>query len=141
MTVVITDEARRYLGVFEDVTGTPGRDCVVDEEFDRLLIVVAPEDMAEAIGPGGQHIQRFEERVGTGVSLVEYADEPEAFVANALEPAAVYHVTLSENDDLVAYAEVDSADRGAAIGAGGENIAAARLLAKRHFGIDEIELA
>ena len=141
MPVVISDEARRYLAAFEDVTGAVATDCVIDEAYDRLVIVVAPGEMPTAIGPNGRTIRRFEERVGEDVTVVEGADEPETFVANALAPAAVYGVTVSENDDVVAYAEVDDADRGAAIGAGGENIETARMLAKRHFGIDDVQLA
>ena len=74
------------------------------------------------------------------IKLVEDAETAEVFVANALAPAAVYNVTISENDDRVAYVEVDDADRGAAIGDGGKNIDAARLLASRHFGVDDVEL-
>ena len=141
MPVVISDEARRYLAAFEDVTGAVATDCVIDEAYDRLVIVVAPGEMPTAIGPNGRTIRRFEERVGEDVTVVEGADEPETFVANALAPAAVYGVTVSENDDVVAYAEVDDADRGAAIGADGENIETARMLAKRHFAIDDVQLA
>jgi N utilization substance protein A len=52
----------------------------------------------------------------------------------------VYNVTISENGDTVAYAEVEQADRGAAIGTDGRNIETARELAARHFDIDGIEL-
>ena len=41
----------------------------------------------------------------------------------------------------VAYAEVDDDDRGVAIGTDGRNIELARRLARRHFDVDEIELA
>jgi N utilization substance protein A len=96
--------------------------------------------MGEAIGPGGRHVQRIEERIGRSVELVENAETAENFVANALAPAAVYNVTISENDDRVAYVEVDHEDTGVAIGTDGRNIEAARLLAARHFDIDDIQL-
>ncbi len=85
--------------------------------------------MADAIGPGGQTVERVEERLGREVKLVEAAETAEDFVANALAPAAVYNVTVSENDDTVAYVEVAQEDRGAAIGREGRNIDAARQLA------------
>jgi N utilization substance protein A len=75
------------------------------------------------------------------VGLVEDADRAEDLVANALAPAAVYNVTISENEDTVAYAEVAQEDRGVAIGTDGRNIEAARALARRHFGVDDVELA
>jgi Transcription elongation factor len=49
-------------------------------------------------------------------------------------------VTISEQNDTVAYVEVDEADRGVAIGNDGQNIDTARQLANRHFDIDNIEL-
>jgi N utilization substance protein A len=143
MALRISDEARQCLALFEDETGASARDCVVDDDHDRVLVLVEPGEMATAIGPGGQNVRRVERKLGRDVKLVEAADRPEDLVANALSPAAVRNVTISEGDDddaTVAYAEVVEADRGAAIGADGSNIDAARLLAKRHFGIAEIEL-
>ena len=52
----------------------------------------------------------------------------------------MYNVTISENQDTVAYVEVASEDRGVAIGADGRTIEAARTLAERHFGLDDVQL-
>ena len=138
MGVTLEDDARRYLAAFEDVTGAAGRDCVVRDE--RLLIVVAAGEMGEAIGSGGETIRRYEREVDRSVRLVEDAEGPADFVASALAPAAVYNVTISENDDTVAYVEVAREDRGVAIGKDGWTIEAARTLAERHFGIDDVQL-
>ena len=140
MTITLTDEARRLIPIIEDETDATVRDCVVDEENDRLLVVVKPGEMSQAIGPGGRTIQGLESELGRDIKLVEDAEDAETFVANALAPAAVYNVTISENDDRLAYVEVDNHDRGVAIGKDGKNIAAARTLAARHFDIDDIEL-
>jgi N utilization substance protein A len=140
MTVRLTDEARQFIARIEDETGATVRDCVVDEEFDRLLVLVKAGEMGTAIGPGGRTVQGAEDAVGRDIKLVEDAPVVEEFVANALAPAAVYNVTISENDDTVAYVEVADEDRGAAIGTDGRNIAAARELAKRHFDVDDVEL-
>ena len=140
MAIRLSDEARQLAALFESETEATVRDCVIDDDHGRVLLLIKPGEMAQAIGPAGEHVSRVEDRVGKPIKLVEDAETPEVFVANALAPAAVYNVTISENDDRVAYVEVDDADRGAAIGDGGENIDAARLLAKRHFGVDDVEL-
>ncbi|QFU81893.1 NusA-like transcription termination signal-binding factor [Natronorubrum aibiense] len=148
MGVTLDDDARQYLAAFEDVTGVDGQDCLVIETADdddetepkRLLVVVSSGRMSKAIGPGGRTVHQYEERVGLPVRLVEDADDPETFVANTLAPAAVYNVTISENDDTVAYVEVADSDRGVAIGTNGRTIDAARTLAERHFGIDDVQL-
>jgi len=140
MTVRLSDEARRLAALFEEETDATVRDCIVDDDHDRVIFLVKAGQMGQAIGSGGEHVLRVEEKVGTDIKLVEDADTPEDFVANALAPAAVYNVTISENGDRLAYVEVAQEDRGAAIGTDGRNIDAARRLAARHFDIDGVEL-
>ena len=140
MAITLTDRERTLIAAFEDETGASVVDCVVDEDRDRAVFVVAAGDMATAIGPGGETVRAAEDRLGWAIDLVEDGDTAEAFVANALAPAAVYNVTMSENDDLVAYAEVAAEDRGAAIGRDGRNIETARRLAARHFDVDDVQL-
>jgi N utilization substance protein A len=142
--VTITDEARGYMGVFAEVTDVTPTDCVVDDDHDRLLVVVPPGQKGAAVGHGGGRVEAVERRVGRTVSLVEDADEPERLVANALAPAVVHGVTVSEGgpeDPTVAYAQVDEADRGVAIGRDGATIDGARLLAERHFDVEDVQLA
>jgi len=136
----LSDEARRVIALFEEQTGATVRDCVVDERFDRVLVVVGAGEMGQAIGPGGDHVERVSDRLDRPVKVVEYAPLVEDFVANALAPAAVYNVTMSENDSTVAYVEVAEEDRGVAIGADGRTIAAARRLADRLYDVDDVEL-
>lgn len=138
MRVTLSDDARRYLALFEDETGATARDCLVLD--DRVVVLVAAGEMGRAIGPDGQNVRAVEEKIGRSVQLVEDADTAEAFVASALAPAAVRHVTVSEQNDRVAYAEVPEDDRGVAIGRDGRNIETARLLASRHYDVDDIQL-
>jgi N utilization substance protein A len=166
MRVTLSDAARQYIALFEDVTGATARDCVIFEaddadggnggngengenagsgentgqDEDRVVFLVKPGDMAKAIGSGGETVRKLEDRLSKDVTLVEDADTAESFVANALAPAAVYNVTISEDDETVAYAEVDSEDTGIAIGENGRNITTAEALAKRHYDVDDIQL-
>lgn len=140
MPVELSDEARRLIALFETETDVTVRDCLIDDDNDRVIYVVKAGEMADAIGPGGVVVDRIESKLDRAVKLVEDADTAADFVANALAPAAVYNVTISENDDIVAYVEVAQEDRGVAIGADGKNIDAARRLAARHFDVDGIEL-
>ena len=138
MKVTLSDEAMRLIGLFDELTEVSAKDCLVED--DRVVILVPAGEMGKAIGPAGKTVKQFEERVGKTVELVEDADTPAAFVASALAPAAVRHVTISEQDDRVAYVEVEDADRGVAIGKDGTNIQTARVLARRHYDVDDIQL-
>jgi N utilization substance protein A len=140
MRITLSDRDRRYIARFADETGATARDCLVFEDDDRVVFLVAAGEMARAVGPDGRNVRRVEEALDRTVELVEDADTPEAFVANALAPAAVEHVTISEQGDRIAYAEVPAADRGAAIGRDGRNIETARRLARRHYDLDDVQL-
>jgi N utilization substance protein A len=140
MTVTLSDEARQLIPVIEDETGATVRDCVIDETYDRLLVLVKAGEMPKAIGPGGQTVEAVQDKLDREIKFVEDGPTAADVIASALAPAAVYNVTISENDTTVAYVEVDQQDRGIAIGTGGKNIDAARTLAHRHFDIDDVEL-
>ena len=141
MRVELSDEARRYIGTFDELTDVGPLDCLLEDGGDRVVFLLPAGEMGDAIGPDGRVVRRVEDRLGADVVLVEDADTPEAFVANALAPAAVRGVTISEQNDTVAYVEVPERDRGVAIGADGRTIETARRLASRHFDIDDVQLA
>jgi len=139
MKVTLSDEARRFIGLFDAETDVSPTDCLV--ESDRVVFLIPAGKMADAIGPDGQIVQRVEQKIGRRIELLEDADTPEAFVENMLAPAVVRGVTISEQGEtVVAYVEVVEADRGVAIGTDGEHIKTARKLARRQFGIDDIQL-
>lgn len=138
MRVTLSDEARRYIGLFDDHTDVSPNDCLI--QSDRLVFLIPAGEMADAIGPDGHVVERVEEKISQDIELIEDADTPAAFVESTLAPASVRGVTISEQGDRVAYVEVVDADRGIAIGRDGRRIETARELASRHYDIDDIQL-
>jgi N utilization substance protein A len=137
--VKLTTEGIRYIALFESLTGAIARDCYVDEENDRVIFVVKKGDMGLAIGKNGNNINRVKKSIGKHIEIVEYSDEVDEFVANALQPVFVkkVQVVVKENRKL-AYVEVMSKDRGIAIGKNGRNIQKAKVLGQRHYGIEDV---
>jgi len=138
MKVTLSDEARRFIGLFGEETDVSPNDCLV--ESDRVVFLIPAGEMADAIGPNGRTVRRVEETMGRTVELVEDAETPSAFIKNVLAPAVVRGVTVSDQGDRIAYVEVVDADRGVAIGSDGQHIDTARELARRHHDIDDIQL-
>jgi N utilization substance protein A len=137
--VKLTTEGIRYIALFESLTGAIARDCYVDDENDRVIFVVKEGDMGLAIGKNGNNINRVKKSIGKHIEIVEYSDEVDEFVANALQPVFVkkVQVVVKENRKL-AYVEVMSKDRGIAIGKNGRNIQKAKVLGQRHYGIEDV---
>jgi N utilization substance protein A len=137
--VKLTTEGIRYIALFESLTGAIARDCYVDDENDRVIFVVKKGDMGLAIGKNGNNINRVKKSIGKHIEIVEYSDEVDEFVANALQPVFVkkVQVVVKENRKL-AYVEVMSKDRGIAIGKNGRNIQKAKVLTQRHYGLEDV---
>jgi N utilization substance protein A len=115
------------------------RDCVVDEENERIIFVIKKGDMGAAIGRKGSNINRVKKSVGKQIEIVEYSEDVKEFLENLFQPAAIKNVmVVNKNSKRLAYVEVANKDKGIAIGRDGRNILKAKMLAQRHHGVDDI---
>lgn len=136
-------EDMALIATFESITGVSAVDVVRDDESERLIFVVRAKQLGKAIGRDGIRVRTAADAFGRPVDVVEMADSAEDFVKSALAPARVEQVKLVEHRDgsLVASVTVKAEDRGIAIGRDGKNVARARILARRHFDVDNVVIA
>ena len=135
----LTTEGIRYIALFESLTGGMARDCVVDEDNDRIIFVIKKGDMGAAIGRKGSNINRVKKSVGKQIEIVEYSDNVNEFLENLFQPASIKNVNVvNMNNKRLAYVEVANKDKGIAIGRDGRNILKAKMLAQRHHDVDDI---
>jgi transcription termination/antitermination protein NusA len=136
MERTISFKERRYIEELRILTKSTAIDCIIDERFDRIIYVVRPGDMGLAIGKKGDNIRRMQSVLGKKVEMVEYADTPQAFLANIFKPAEMVEVkTDGETGKLNAVVR-KKADVGIAIGKGGCTIEKARLLLRRFYDLE-----
>ena len=74
--------------------------------------------------------------------IIEYSEDPVQFIKNALKPAAVREVRITEKTDgkKMAVITINPKDKGIAIGKNGKNAERLRFLAKRYFDIQNISI-
>ena len=140
--IKFTNREMRYIALFESVTGATVRDCVVDEEFDRLIFVIKEGDVGMAIGRRGKNIYTLEKMTGKKHEVIEFSDNPAQFIRNALKPARLREIRLTERLDggTMAVVSVEPRDKGIAIGRNGKNAERIRFLAKRYFQINNVSI-
>lgn len=140
--IKITSNEMRYIALFESVTNATVKDCIIDEEQGRVLFVVGEGQLGIAIGRGGRNIHTLERMTGKKQEILEYSEEPAQFIKNALKPAAVREVRISERTDgkSIAVVTVNPKDKGVAIGKNGRNAERLRFLAKRYFQIQNVSI-
>jgi N utilization substance protein A len=132
----------RYIALFESITGTSVRDCIIDDELNRIIFVVKEGDIGAAIGKGGKNIRLLERMTGKKHEIIEHSDNPVQFIKNALKPARVKEVRITErpNGKVIAVVSVNPRDKGVAIGKNGRNAERIRFLAKRYFQIQNVSI-
>lgn len=136
----LTSDEMSYIALFENVTGAVATDCIIDEERNRIIFVVKPGDVGLAIGKHGSRIKLVKNMVQKDIEIVEYADNPEAFIRNSFAPARIKEIRITNRLDnkKVAVVLVENKDKGIAIGKSGKTAERTRFLAKRYFQIDNV---
>jgi N utilization substance protein A len=127
------------MSLLQNMTGATVVDCIVSGE-DLIIFAVKKGDIGLAVGRGGEKIKKFRNMINKKVEIFEYYNDPEIFIRNALRPAKVKDVQLFDRTDggRMAMVNVDSKDKGIAIGKNGSNIKRIRFLAKRYFDLYNI---
>ncbi len=137
--VKLTSEGMRYIALFESMTGAVTRDCVIDEDNNRVIFVIKKGEMGIAIGKKGSNINRVKKAIGKHIEIVEYSEDVDEFIRNSFLPATIQKMDIrNEEGKHLAYVETLPNDKGIVIGRNGRNIQKARILAKRHHGIVNI---
>ena len=137
-----TSREMRYIALFESITGATAKDCVVDEDLNRIIFVVKEGDVGVAIGRKGKNIHLLERMTGKKHEIIEHSENPAQFIKNALRPAQVKEIRITERPDgrTIAVVSVNPKDKGVAIGKNGRNAERIRFLAKRYFQIQNVSI-
>ena len=140
--IKFTSTEMRYIALFESITGASVKDCILNEEQGRVIFVVNEGQIGMAIGKGGRNIRILERMTGKKHEIIEYSEDPAQFIKNALKPAVVKEVRITERPDgkTIAVVSVHPRDKGVAIGKNGRNAERLRFLAKRYFQIQNVSI-
>ena len=140
--IKFTSDEMRYIALFESVTGATVKDCIVDEPGSRVVVIVKEGDIGMAVGREGKNIRMLERMTNKKHEIIEYSDNEQQFIKNALKPARIKEIRISERPDgrKIAVVNVHPKDKGVAIGKNGKNAERIRFLAKRYFQIQNVSI-
>ena len=140
--IKLTSVEMRYIALFQSITGATVKDCIVDSDLNRIIFVVKEGNIGMAIGKRGKNIHLLEKMTGKKHEVIEHSENPAQFIKNALKPAKVDEVRITERMDgkTIAVISVNPRDKGVAIGKNGRNAERIRFLAKRYFQIQNVSI-
>ncbi|MCF0225729.1 MAG: NusA-like transcription termination signal-binding factor [Methanobrevibacter sp.] len=142
MSIKFSANEIRLIALFENMTGAMVKDCIIDNDNDKVTFVVKKGNMGLAIGKGGNTVTKVKRTLDRDVEVVELSDDPSQFIKNLLSPAELntVKITKSKAGDQIAIVTADNTNKRIAIGKNGINIQRAKLLAKRQHNINNIIL-
>jgi len=88
-----------YINVFESITGAHVKDCIIDEETNKVIFLVKEGHAAKSIGKNGINVQNIQRAIKQTVEIVEYSDTPQKFICNFFRPAKISNIYISEKSD------------------------------------------
>jgi N utilization substance protein A len=138
--IKLSMEEMRLIALFENITGATANDCIIDS--DRIVFLAKPGEMGLAIGKAGKNINMLRKMTGKPIEVVEFGDTIEGLVKNCLAPAKIKEVRITERPDRkIVVVEVEPQDKALAIGKNGRTIDKTRMLAKRYYQVDHVQIA
>ena len=140
--IKLTADQLGLISIFQNMSGATVRDCIVDDKVGRLIFIVSKGHMGLAIGKKGATIQNIERVVKKPIEVVEWSDDPAEMIRNALDPSLVQEVRLTDKLDGSKSISVivDPRRKGAVLGRGGKNADKVRLIAKKYFEINSVQI-
>lgn len=140
MGIKISTDEIRYIGLFESMTGATVKDCIFEDNKNKIVYVVKEGDMGLAIGKNGVNAQRVKESLNKPIDIIEYSEDPVKFIKNIIWPVKVKSIHVSERKDgkKIAVLDINKKDKGLVIGKEGKNIDRIKNLLKRHHNLDDI---
>ena len=140
MGIKISTDEIKYIGLFESMTGSTVKDCIFEDNKNKIVYVVKEGDMGLAIGKNGANAQRVKETLNKPIDILEYSDDPVKFIKNIIWPVKVKSIHVSERKDgkKIAVLDINKKDKGLVIGKEGKNIDRIKNLLKRHHNLDDI---
>lgn len=137
---VIGFKERRYIEELRILTKSIAIDCIVDDGFDRIIYVVKKGDMGLAIGKNGENIRRMQKVLGKRIEMVEEGDSLFEFIRNSLRPIEVLKIIDDPESGNIRVLIKKKRDLGIAIGKGGSNAEKIRLLCRRMYNAEVVDI-
>lgn len=137
MKLSFDTETIRLMTLFENVTGAPVKDLLLDNDLNAVYIVVDEGKVGVAIGKNGNSVKNAERIIGKTIKLFEFSKDPSSFIKNLI-PQAIAIKIRTENNKTIVEIKVEKKDKAMVIGRDGKNLKLFKEMLQRNHHIDDI---
>jgi N utilization substance protein A len=134
MTIVFDTETIKTINLFETVSQTSVKDCIIMD--DRIYFLIE-EGGLKKIRENGQLLKNLEKMLNKKILIFEYSKDVSLFLKNSIRGIREIKIR-NEKEEKVVEIGVDNSVKSLVIGKDGKNIKALRQILKRNYNIDNL---
>jgi len=135
----LNTDTLRYIAALEKTSGAQVKDCIVTE--DEIIYIVSEEQLGQAIGTGGQHVNKIRNALGKQVRIVGFKENPVEFTKKLIAFVEPKSITLEETEtEKHIIIESDYKSHGSIRGKRDKKLKILKELLKRHHNVDDVIL-
>lgn len=136
MTLSFDTETIRMITLFENLTGTPVKDCLIDDSNNTVYFVIGEGKVGMAIGKNGDSVKNVENLIKKNVKLFEFSTNLNNFIKKLI-PQTI-EIKIRNEDRIMVEVKVDRKDKAMTIGRDGRNLKLYKELLERSHGVNEL---
>lgn len=130
-------ETIRLINAFENVTGAPVKDCLMDENGKITYFIVEQGKIGIAIGKNGNSVRHAEKIIKKTIKVFEFSSDISSFVKNLI-PQTNEIKLRNEEGGIIVEIRVDRGHRAVIIGRDGKNLKLFKELLQRNHNVHDI---
>ncbi|MEM5829160.1 MAG: NusA-like transcription termination signal-binding factor [Candidatus Aenigmatarchaeota archaeon] len=135
MTIKFDTETIRLMTLFENLTGVPVKDCLIDGNI--IYFIVDEEKIGMAIGKNGSSVKNAEKVMNKTIKIFAYSSDLTKFVKNLIPKSNSVKIN-KENGKIVVEVSVEKSERPIIIGRDGKNLKILKELLKRSHDVSDL---
>lgn len=137
MVVTFDTETIRIITLFENLTNTSVRDCLIDYDTNTVYFIVDEGKMGVAIGKNGSSIKNAEKIIGRNIKVFEFSKNLSNFVKNLIQKVEEVRIK-EENDKVIAEVKVEKKFKSMIIGREGRRLKIFKEILERNHKINDL---
>lgn len=137
MTVKFDTETIRLINLFENISGAPVKDCILDAENNTLYFIIESGKAGIAIGKDGNSVKNAERVIGKSIKIYEFSDDLVMFVKKLIPQCKEVKVK-TENDKTIVEIKVEMKDKAVVIGRDKRNLKIFKELLQRNHNVNDL---
>ena len=135
MKITFDTDAIRMITLFENITGAPVKDCIIQK--DNVYFLVEEGKIGIAIGKNGNSVKNAENLIKKNIKIFEFSTDLNSFIKKLIPQATGIRVR-NESERVIVEVKVDRKNKAMVIGREGKNLKIFKDLLTRNHKIDEL---